>query len=191
MAYESEPKGADKNKFNIAWIVVIGVLVVAGIVIWFYKDFQIANVREEADQNLVDQQLRYESALVDVEDEYSRQLVKPLVWAVRSEMLRENYEEVNRYLTEFVRQKDYQNLAVANAEGQIVVATDKKMEGAELGDFYPAEYNQVNEVKVDRQENRIVTVAPVMGLNSRLGTLVMVKTGAELPQAEARAAVEE
>ncbi len=99
----------------------------------------------------------------------------PLVWAVRSEMMRGNIEQVNEYLNQFVREPNMKELAVAAADGRIVAATDKRREGAPAAEVYPPDALKADTVTAAVQKDgNILVAAPVMGLNARLGTLVMI-----------------
>lgn len=99
----------------------------------------------------------------------------PLVWAVRSEMMRGNIEQVNEYLNQFVREPNMKELAVAAADGRIVAATDKRREGTPAADAFPADALKAETITAAVQKDgNILVAAPVMGLNARLGTLVMI-----------------
>lgn len=89
--------------------------------------------------------------------------------------MRGNMEQVNEYLNQFVREPNMKELAVAAVDGRIVAATDKRREGAPAADTYPADALKAETVTAAVQKDGdILVVAPIMGLNARLGTLVMI-----------------
>lgn len=98
----------------------------------------------------------------------------PLAWAVRREMLAGNLDQVDQYVGELVRLDAVQEVVVANAEGVIVVASDRRHAGAAFPSLFPERYLQADEVVVDETaKGRWLLVIPVMGLSARLGTMVV------------------
>ena len=98
----------------------------------------------------------------------------PLVWALRSEMISGNIYQVKEYLNLFVREPNMKELAVASADGRIVAATNKKREGTPAADAFPEEALKTDTVTASLDnDGNILVAAPIMGMNSRLGTLLM------------------
>lgn len=60
----------------------------------------------------------------------------PLVWAVRKEMLRDNYDQINDYLTRFIKEPHIKQILVVKSDGSVAVATDKKVEGQHSRPFF-------------------------------------------------------
>jgi hypothetical protein len=101
----------------------------------------------------------------------------PLVWAVRSEMISGNMYQVKEYLNQFVREPNMKELAVASADGSIVAATDKKREGTPAADSFPEDALKADTISASLdKDGNILVVAPVMGLNARLGTLIILSS---------------
>jgi hypothetical protein len=143
------------------------VLATAGTYVW--KNVAVSRARAALAQNagqFVDEQNRSCLRLAAV----------PLVWAVRSEMMRGNYDQVNQYLTRFVKEPGMKELLVAGADGRVVAATDKRREGASVSTAFPSAPG-VDTITVTPGENgEIMVSAPIMGLNDKLGVLVMVSS---------------
>jgi len=142
-------------------------LATAGTYVW--KNVAVSRARAEMAQNagqFVDERNRSCLRLAAV----------PLVWAVRSEMMRGNYDQVNQYLTRFVKEPGMKELLVAGADGRVVAATDKRREGASVSTAFPSAPG-VDTITVTPGENgEIMVSAPIMGLNDKLGVLVLVST---------------
>lgn len=99
----------------------------------------------------------------------------PLVWAVRSEMLRGNYDQVNQYLAQLVREPNIKEIIVARTDGTILAATDKKRETTTLHQAFPLADLRTETIAVSRLDNgNFLVIAPLLGLNNRLGTLVLI-----------------
>ncbi|MRR33196.1 hypothetical protein EG829_00655 [bacterium] len=106
---------------------------------------------------------------------YLRLAAVPLVWVVRGEMMRGNYDQVNQYLAQFVREPNMKEIVVARTDGRIVAATNKQREGAPATDFFPPEVLRTDSITVtSREDGGIMVAAPVMGLNDKLGVLILV-----------------
>lgn len=148
--------------------ILLLVLFAAGTYLW--KDFAVkrakAAVAERATE-VIGEQTKASLRLAAI----------PLVWAVRSEMMRGNMEQVNEYLNQFVKEPNMRELAVAAADGRIVAATDKRREGAPAADAYPADALKAETISAAVQKDgNILVAAPIMGLNARLGTLILLSS---------------
>jgi hypothetical protein len=151
-------------------IILLLVIAVAGMYVWKNVAVNRATVQltEKADRIITDQNRMF-----------LRLAVVPLVWAVRSEMIRENYDQINQYLNQFVKEQNMKEIVVAKPDGAIVVATNKKFEGQPVTDIFPASVLQVDKLTVSSLENGDIMVAsPVMGLSAKVGVLILLYTPA-------------
>lgn len=97
-----------------------------------------------------------------------------LAWAVRGELLRNNLDNVDQYLTELVKTRDTERVVLIGEEGKLLVSTDKRLEDAAAAKVYPKEVlNQRKVTMTSDGKGRKMLVVPIMGLNSRLGTVVI------------------
>ena len=96
---------------------------------------------------------------------------KVFSWAIRSELTRENKEQVNQFFLNFIKEPGVSKVEFVNAlDGRVMLSTNKKDEGL----VFP---NQValatNETINYRNDSVLSIVSPVMGLNNKLGVLVI------------------
>jgi len=97
----------------------------------------------------------------------------PLVWVVRSEMMRGSFDQLNQYLAQLVKEPNMKEIIVARLDGRIVAATNKKREGTLASSAFPVDMLRVEAITVTTLENGdLLVAAPVLGLNARLGTLI-------------------
>lgn len=177
---ENKPSGNDQSatkrpsafsrftrKHPLATAIMAGILL-AGLV-WLGKDieasFEQKRLVEAANEQI---QVNQEAAMT--------LLAKPLVWNIRAEWMRGNKEQVELMLVDVIKGSGLLYLHFLNMSGKVVVSTDKRLEGLALED--PAVIavlgsDTTSIVKKDTKAETIVLVAPVMGYDSRLGTLVM------------------
>lgn len=153
----------------------VGVLAIllVGVVAWKYSS--VRRVEEKAATERTELVERSRKVLADQTGYFLRLTAKPFVWAIRKEMLRENYEQVNEYLVQFVKEPRVRQVLVTNAAGTIVAATDKKLEDRPVGEIRPGIVldNEDTTIAPD-PDGALVVLTPVMGLSSRLGSLLFV-----------------
>lgn len=170
---EKLKQGVSKSFIVVQWRLIIILLLasaVAGMYVWKNVAVKKTTVQltEKADRIITDQNRMF-----------LRLAVVPLVWAVRSELIRENYDQINLYLNEFVKEQNMKEIVVAKPDGAIMVATNKKFEGKPVTDIFPASVLQEDKLTVSYLENGDIMVAsPVMGLSTKVGVLILLYTPA-------------
>lgn len=157
------------NKLLKYWhLIVILLLIVALTGTYVWKNMAVARAKADLTQ-------RAEQIISEQNKTYLQLVAVPLVWAVRSEMIRDNYDQVNQYLEQFIKEKNMKELVVARPDGKVVAATNKKLEGAAITDSFPAEVLQVDTTTLTTRDNgEIMVVSPVMGLSEKVGVMVLV-----------------
>lgn len=150
---------------------IIGLIAV--VAVYFWKDIQ-GRKQKAAVENMASQQLLQNS------NEMLRLLSKPLVWSIRSEMLRGNMEQVNIFAKDLIKEKNFQFIHLIDPGGKIILSTDKKLEGQmAIGMFDPV-LVQTDSVKIVNTNNDMLTLAvPVMGYDKRLAILIIKYTPAK------------
>lgn len=169
---ETVAKPASNNKKNlwdviknnkIATIILISFLAI--IIIWFWKNKQIDNLKESSQKQFAEKQ--YEALKL---------FSKPYVWAVRKEMLTKNYQQINLYASDMIHEKGFQSIMVSDAEGIVISSTEKKSEGQQLNTIVKPEYLSADSATINNINDSIMILnAPIMGFNSRLGVLTIYK----------------
>lgn len=100
-----------------------------------------------------------------------QQTIKVFSWAVRSELNRENFEEVNQFFLNFVKEKGIRMINLVNPEnGTIILSTDKKNEGETMTD---KQLLDVTDLKVFADSTQLKVAVPIMGLNTKNGVLIV------------------
>jgi len=155
------------RKHPVATAIMAGILL-AGLV-WLGKDVQ-ASIEQKRLVKTANEQIQanQETALT--------LLAKPLVWSIRAEWMRGNKEQVELMLVDVIKGSDVQYIHFLDMNGKVIVSTDKRLEGLTLED--PAVNAALNTdttvlLPRDKKTEATVLVAPVMGYDRRLGTLVM------------------
>ncbi len=145
--------------------IIIGLIAITGV--YFWKDIQ-GKKQKAAIEKMASEQLLLNNV------EMLKVLVKPLIWSIRSEMLRGNMEQVNIFTTDMVKEKNFQFIHLIDPKGIFIVSTDKKMEGQPVNGMFDVNLMQTDSVLViSKEENMLTLAAPVMGYDKRLATIIM------------------
>ena len=98
-----------------------------------------------------------------------------LAWSVRSALLRNNLDEIDQYFTELVKNPRVTLVLLADNDGKVLRASDRKFLETPFGEHFPAEYLKSEGVAVHPGEGRQQRlVLPIQGLTARLGTVLLV-----------------
>ncbi len=163
-------KGSDRKKILITILVAL-VLLAA---LWIWKNTELNNERKEAERKNEMLQQRASALITNAHEEHLKLLAKPYVWAVRTELLKGNINQVNLYANEMVKEKNFQNIVVANDKGVIISSTNKKNEGKEFATVGNPNYLSSDSTIVENINDTVLVMSsPIMGFNNKLGTLMV------------------
>lgn len=96
---------------------------------------------------------------------------KVFSWAIRSEMTRQNMEQVNQYFSGFVKEPTVKNIQLIDPDtGKVLLSSDKKDEGTIIENTLILQAERIFQLPGDTGDK---IISPVMGLNSRIGVLVI------------------
>lgn len=99
---------------------------------------------------------------------------KSLTWAVRSELVRENYEQVGLYFNQFIKAERVDEINLIRPDGTIWLSSNKKSEGNEFTGPQSSLNIHSERMVVDTSSSDIVEItAPIMSLDSKLGSLAV------------------
>ena len=97
-----------------------------------------------------------------------------LSWAVRGELIRNNIDQIDQYLSEIVKMKDTERVVLVGDDGQLLVSTDKRLEETKGIEIFPKEILNLQKITVKSDvDGKKLLVVPVMGLNKKIATVVV------------------
>lgn len=174
----SNNKFLDFLKRNIVAVLLALILII--VLIWY--TVKISNIEKQYEAEtteLVTKSENERSALITKHESEKDSLQisnlesesRIFSWVVRSELMRNNTENLNQLVNEFVRESGADLVQLINPETNIItLSSDKKFEGME----YPQKIDYaLTEPQTLMDEGGIKIITPVMGLNSALGILVV------------------
>ena len=165
-------------------LIAAGIVVVlfGSLLIW--KSIQVSSLKKEQAEKEAALKQEFSTIYAQQSADYLKRLAKPYVWALRTELLQGNNSQVHLYNNDMVRERGMISVMVADTKGIVISSTDKKFEGRNLSSLQQTGYLSADSTMVNKlADSLFVMVSPIMGFNSKLGTLVVhyaVKTPAVL-----------
>jgi C4-dicarboxylate-specific signal transduction histidine kinase len=155
--------------------IFISVLVVIIIVLFAWSQIERRNLNKRMDEQRAEIIVNSRKLIDENRKNLLYDVSRSLSWAMRSEASRNNLDQANQYLNEFVRAREFELALFTDNDGNIVLATDKRMEGTLVQDQFEINIADVQDVNIQvMSDNKWIATAPVMGLNTRLGTLILI-----------------
>lgn len=114
---------------------------------------------------------QYESKIDSLQINHIEFASKVFSWSVRSELIRNNTENLNQLLTVFVQESGADLVHLINPENQkILLSTNKKLEGSPyIGNLDL----QIDNSVIKKVEGVVKIITPVMGFNNKIGILIV------------------
>ncbi|TVQ06369.1 MAG: hypothetical protein EA361_19850 [Bacteroidetes bacterium] len=153
------------KKNPVFFTIIVSLVIMAAGYFWmnFQSDRQFKRLENEA-----------ASRVEQNNHDMLRLFTRPMVWSIRSEMLRGNKEQVDMLISDIVREDNFQHIFVVNAEGEIFSSTNKRQEGQKATDYVDAEMLSMNATTIVQGEDNVLTLySPILGFDRRIGTLVI------------------
>lgn len=152
---------------------IIAILAVALIVVIIWYSAKNKATNERADKRETEMIMKHESERLTMQINNLEFASMVFSWAVRSELLRDNQENLNQLLTIFTQKSGADLVQLINPENkEILLSSDKKFEGT----IYQKELDfDINESAILEEDNSFQILTPVMGFNSQIGILIVEK----------------
>ncbi len=157
------------SKKSILILIFIGIALIAGI--WIWKEMQLRSLQKETDKHSTEIKKQYAQLMLEMQSQDLRAIIKPLVWAVRAEMLKNNLNDINFYINELVKEQGFQFIVITDDKNLIISSTNKKWEGKPFETVGLTSDLSSDSTIVKTVSNTILASAPIMGFNKRLGTV--------------------
>lgn len=126
---------------------------------------------EEESQNLIKKAREYADSQYNQEEQRFGQV---LAWAVRDQLIRNNLDQIDQYLSELVKMKDTDRAVLISNEGKLLVSTDKRLVTEEASNLYSQDILDLQTITIKSDvAGKKLLVVPVMGLNERMAVIVI------------------
>ncbi len=153
-------------------------LVAVIVIIFTWKVIAVSKVESNMTKKLENERILItQQAREYADQQYMREeerFGQVLSWAVRSELIRYNIDQIDQYLGEVVKMKDTERVVLISDDGQLLVSTDKRLEETKATEIYPREILNLQKITVKSDvDGKKILVIPVMGLNKKIATVVV------------------
>ncbi len=162
----------NRNKYYLALVLILSITV-----IWHFC--QIYLLEKNAEKEKLGVINKYEMKLDSLNIANLQLTAKSFSWAVRSELLRGNTDQINQYFNEFVKTPGILKLQFINSENSVIeISTDKKDEG-----LINMEYTNIKDQETLVELSELKIISPISGMNKQIGILILevAKTKSDLP----------
>jgi hypothetical protein len=156
---------------NKLWFIALALFAISNSGIYFYQRHEQSKLREECRKMLDAKAQMAQENSIDRNEEMAINLSRTLVWGIRGEMERGNKETIELFMNRLVQESGLDLIIVQDAQDSIYLSTDKKFENRRVP-YIQGVISQQQVLKKDMEE--VVVAAPIMGLEQRLGTCLLV-----------------
>ena len=151
-------------------IPVFLILIIGGIV--FYYNLRFNSIESTHLEEMSSTIQNYNLQIDSIQISSLTQTVKVFSWAIRSEMIRNNIEQVNQFFLAFIKEKGVERIDLINPESALIIlSTDMKQEGITISD---ANILRAESTIAVQDSVALRIVSPIMGLEKKIG-IVSVK----------------
>lgn len=155
------------NRTFTAALAIILILLVWMIINGWSHRKSIRAEHEKLEKTIQDYEMRIDS----LHQNGFENLLRIFAWSVRSELLRNNLEEVGRYANELLQISGIQKVSLADPSTRLIIfSTDKKEEGQPAMETV---FVDIPGLRSKRDGNQIQTLLPVMGVDRKLAILIV------------------
>lgn len=172
--HQRKQTGEAQSNARKRFLITIGSALILLIAVWIWKSMEVSSIKKAAEMQRQILEKKATRHIVHTHEEHLKLLAKAYVWAVRSEMMQGNVNQVNLFANDMVKEKNFQRIVIANDKGIIVSSTNKKDEGQAFSTIGNAAGLSSNNTTVQNEGDSIlILTSPIMGFNNRLGTLLI------------------
>ncbi len=152
----------NKQKYYLTLILIIAILLI-------WNNSKIRSLEKKSEKEKLEIVDNYKMKLDSLNAANMQLLAKTFSWAIRSELIRGNKDQINQLFNEFIKTPGIIKLQLINpAKSVIEISTNKKDEGVRSVDY----------VNIKGQEtisglSDLKIVTPISGLNNQIGVFVL------------------
>lgn len=157
-------------KNNKAFSAALAIILI--LLVWIFVNNMGHRKAIKAEQQKLEETIKiYEMKIDSVNQSGFESMIRIFAWSVRSELLRNNMEEVSRYANELLKYNGIQKLSLVDPATRLITfSTDKKEEGQSAMETV---FVDVPGLRSKRDGDQIQSILPVMGVDRKLAILMV------------------
>lgn len=141
------------------------------VIVFAWGQIKLNKANRDANKKIEEINVSYNLKFDSLQLASKERMSKVFSWSVRSEMIRENVEQVAVLINNYVQEEGVKNVKLINPTSQMVVLSTNKRE--ENRAFDSPELLNLNQLEVHQTEEALMHLIPIMGLNQRMAILVV------------------
>jgi len=159
---------------------VIGALALLVFIMFFWKGCAVRSVEKRVEderaelatqQEQLEQRLREETA--QRIEEVLQLMAVPLGWAVRTEAIGDDYDQIDDYANQLLKQPRVRRVVLVTPEGNVRMSTDRKIQGTPAEEVF-GDLAAQPEITLRKDDSGVYQLmVPILGYNERLGSLIV------------------
>jgi len=155
-------------------LIFFGIVIVLAGGIWIWKNIEISKLNDHSKLEISELKALNRKVVLENNEKLLRLLAKPLVWAIRTELLKKDKTQLNEYINEIIKEENCQKIMVVNELGVVLISSNKKDEGQSVAQIAPGIKQNGTSTEVTMESDSLLVLSsPIMGFNSKLGTVVL------------------
>ncbi len=154
---------------------------------YFYGEYKQSQLRDWVEDKRQEANFYASKAIDSASMQGLHLTVKTLSWAVRTELINENKEEINRYFRELSKDPLIKMAVLCDTSNRVVYTADLNQRAKSFQEFHDIELLKEKNIAVKPATTGkgFYLTAPIMGLNARYGTLFLHYVPSNKPVFEA------
>lgn len=149
---------------------LVFVLLLALLVVFLWAFIKMNVMENKFKKQSQEIQTTYENRIDSLTTHQLVLTSKVFSWAIRSELTRENKEQVNQFFLSFIQEPGVTNVKLVDTNtSKVLLSTNKKDEGSTFTNPALHTDNPIYQTK----DSILQIICPVMGLNNKIGALVI------------------
>jgi len=141
------------------------------VVVFLWAIIKMSLMEKQFEKQNLEQKAFFENKIDSLTAKHMMLTSKVFSWAVRSELTRENKEQVNQFFLSFIKEPGVTKVEFVDAKtSKVTLSTDKKDEGT----LYSNQVALLTDETIQFKNDSVFSIiSPVMGLNNKLGVLAI------------------
>lgn len=142
------------------------------VIVWFTIKLKTNENQFQKDKVLLEN--NYTATIDSIKTEHLTFATEVFSWSVRSELLRNNTENLNQLLTVFVKSARADLVQIVDTkDNMILLSTDKRFEGNVYNEL---QNKNITQTLVLTENETLKIITPIMGFNTKIGILIVEKS---------------
>lgn len=150
---------------------LVSALIVALVLVSLWSFVKINFINSSFEKETADLKSSYENEINTLTAEQVSTTSKVFAWAIRGELMRNNTEQVNQFFASIIKEPGINKVQFVDSKtSKVLMSTNKKDEGT----VYSNQLALMTDETIHFSNDAVLNVvSPVMGLNNKLGILVI------------------